>query len=71
MASAALAGIVLGWWLFSPEAETQAKRDRFEIPVLYPLLRRKYYIDDLYMHGVVNPIKGPIARGRRLGSTAT
>ena len=61
--AAALAGIVLGWLLFSPEAETQAERDRLEVPVLYPLLRHKYYIDHLYMHGVVNPIKGPIARG--------
>ena len=61
--AAALAGIALGWLLFSPEAETQAARDRLEIPVLYPLLRRKYYIDHLYMHGVVNPIKGPLARG--------
>ncbi len=60
---AALAGIVLGWLLYSPEAETQAARDRLEIPVLYPLLRRKYYLDDLYMKGVVNPIKGPLARG--------
>ena len=61
--AAALGGIILGWLLFSPEAETQAERDRLEIPVLYPLLRRKYYLDHLYMHGVVNPIKGPIARG--------
>ena len=61
--AAALAGIVLGWLLFSPEAETQAERDRLEIPVLYPLLRRKYYLDHLYTYGVVNPIKGPIARG--------
>ena len=60
---AAAAGIALGWLLFSPEAETQAARDRLEVPVLYPLLRRKYYLDDLYMKGVVNPIKGPIARG--------
>ena len=60
---AAVAGIVLGWLLFGPEAETQAARDRLEIPVLYPLLRQKYYIDHLYMAGVVDPIKGPIARG--------
>ncbi len=59
---AAVAGIALGWRLFSPEAETQPARDRLEVPVLYPLLRRKYYIDDLYMKGVVNPIKGPLAR---------
>ncbi len=30
--------------------------------MLYPLLEHKYYLDDLYMGGIVNPIKGPIAR---------
>ena len=59
---AAVAGIALGWLIFSPEADTQRARDRLEVPVLYPLLRHKYYLDDLYMNGVVNPIKGPIAR---------
>ena len=61
--AAAVAGIVLGWLIFSPEAATQAERDRLEVPVLYPLLRQKYYIDHLYMQGVVNPVKGPVARG--------
>jgi NADH:ubiquinone oxidoreductase subunit 5 (subunit L)/multisubunit Na+/H+ antiporter MnhA subunit len=55
-------GIALGWLLYNPDAETQKARDRFEIPALYPLLRRKYYIDDIAMEGLVNPIKGPIAR---------
>ena len=60
---AAALGIGLGWMLFSRDAETQQARDKLEVPVLYPLLRNKYYIDDLYINGVVNPIKGPIARG--------
>ncbi len=60
---AALVGIALGWRLFAPDADTQAERDRLFVPVLYPLLHRKYYLDDLYMRGVVGPIKGPIARG--------
>ena len=60
---AAVLGILIGWRLFAPDAATQQERDRVEIPVLYPLLRNKYYIDDLYMSGVVNPIKGTIAQG--------
>jgi NADH-quinone oxidoreductase subunit L len=60
---AAVLGIVVGWTLFGKDAPTQQERDRFSIPGLYPLLRRKYYLDDLYMNGLVNPIKGPIARG--------
>ena len=34
----------------------------FDYSPLYPLLRRKYYIDDFYIDGLVNPIKGPIAQ---------
>ena len=49
--------------VFYPDRETQAERDRFQIPLLYPLLRRKYFLDDLYWVGIVQPIKGPIARG--------
>ena len=57
-----LAGIVAGTLLWRRDAATQRDRDRFRIPVLYPLLSHKYYIDDFYMKGVIDPIKGPIAR---------
>ena len=60
--AAAAAGIALGWMLYSKDAETQQARDTFEIPFFYPLFRRKFYIDDIAMEGLVNPIKGPIAR---------
>jgi NADH-quinone oxidoreductase subunit L len=59
---AAAAGIALGTRLWRRDASTQEERDRFRVPVLYPLLEQKYYIDDLYMGGVVRPIRGPIAR---------
>jgi NADH:ubiquinone oxidoreductase subunit 5 (subunit L)/multisubunit Na+/H+ antiporter MnhA subunit len=55
-------GIAAGTRLWKPDRATQQERDRFRIPVLYPLLANKYYIDDLYLTGVVGPIKGPIAR---------
>jgi NADH-quinone oxidoreductase subunit L len=58
----ALAGIYLGWRIFGPDRSTQHDRDRFRIPALYPLLANKYYVDDLYMAGIVNPTTGPIAR---------
>ncbi len=54
-------GVVLAYRIFFPDRVTQAERDRFEIPVLYPLLRHKYYIDDLYMDGIVRPTMGPLA----------
>jgi NADH-quinone oxidoreductase subunit L len=60
---AAVVGILLAYLVFYPDRRTQAERDRFHIPVLYPILRRKYFLDDLYWVGIVQPIKGPIARG--------
>jgi NADH-quinone oxidoreductase subunit L len=59
---AAVAGIALAYLVFYPERNTQPERDRLEIPLLYPLLRHKYFLDDLYWYGVVAPIKGPLAR---------
>jgi len=58
---AALLGIALGWRIWGKDRETQVERDSLEIPVLYPLLRRKYYLDDLAL-GVVGATTGPIAR---------
>jgi len=60
--AAALAGVAAGTRLFRKDAATQQERDRFHIPVLYPLLANKYYFDDFYMNGIIGPIKGPIAR---------
>ena len=59
--AAGIGGIVLGWLLFAPDRDTQAARDRVEIPLLYPLLRRKYFIDDAAL-GLVGFTGGPLAR---------
>jgi NADH-quinone oxidoreductase subunit L len=59
---AGVLGIALAYFVFYPERNTQPERDRLEIPLLYPLLRRKYFLDDLYWYGIVSPIKGPLAR---------
>jgi NADH-quinone oxidoreductase subunit L len=58
---AALLGIGLGWMIFGRDRETQQLRDAFEVPVLYPLLRNKYYMDDL-ADGLVGATMGPVAR---------
>ncbi|NNC92431.1 MAG: NADH-quinone oxidoreductase subunit L [Acidimicrobiia bacterium] len=60
--SAGILGIALGYRLYYQDAATQQERDRLRIPGLWPVLENKYYIDDLYMNGIVNPIKGPLAR---------
>jgi NADH-quinone oxidoreductase subunit L len=60
---AAVAGIAIGYRLWFADKETQKERDKFRIPVLYPLLEHKYYIDDFYMDGIVRPLRGPVARG--------
>ncbi len=58
----ALLGIAVGWWLYGKDEETQAARDTFRIPGLWPLFEHLYYIDDLYMNAIVRPTMGPIAR---------
>ncbi len=60
---AAVGGIVIGYFLWFAHKETQQERDKFRIPVLYPLLEHKYYIDDFYMDGIIRPLRGPVARG--------
>ncbi|MDJ0924802.1 MAG: NADH-quinone oxidoreductase subunit L [Acidimicrobiia bacterium] len=59
---AAVAGIAIGYFIWFADRETQKERDKFRIPVLYPLLEHKYYIDDFYMDGIVRPLRGPVAR---------
>ncbi len=58
---AAVAGLVAGWAIFSRDRETKRGRDSFEVPLLYPLLRQRYYVDHAAL-GVVGATKGPIAR---------
>jgi NADH-quinone oxidoreductase subunit L len=58
-----LIGVFIGWRIFGPDRDTQRERDRFRIPVLYPLLEHKYYLDDLYLDGIMRPTMGPVARG--------
>ncbi len=60
---AGLIGIAFGFRIWGRDADTQAERDSFRIPVLYPLLEHKYYIDDFYMDGIIRPTRGPLARG--------
>jgi NADH-quinone oxidoreductase subunit L len=59
---AAVGGIVIGYLLWFADKDTQKERDKFRIPVLYPLLEHKYYIDDFYMDGIIRPVRGPVAR---------
>ena len=59
--AAAVAGLWLGWMAFGPSAADRPNRDRVEIPVLYPLLRQKYYLDHAAL-GLVWVIRRPAAR---------
>jgi NADH-quinone oxidoreductase subunit L len=58
----ALIAIGIGWWIYGKGRDTQAARDSFRIPVLWPLWQNLYYIDDFYTVAIVRPITGPIAR---------
>ena len=59
--AAALIGIVLGWSIYGRDRDTQAERDSFSLPVLYPLFRKKYYVDDA-ADGLVYVVSRPMAR---------
>ena len=60
----AFSSIAIGWYLYGRNADdrTQAERDSFRIPVLWPLFEHLYYIDDFYMGGIVRPTMGPLSR---------
>jgi NADH-quinone oxidoreductase subunit L len=58
---AAVLGILGGLALYARDRATQQERDKFEIPLLYPLLRRKYYMDDAAL-GLVWLVKAPLAK---------
>jgi NADH-quinone oxidoreductase subunit L len=51
----ALAGIGLGWWLYGREPMERAEADRLERlwPNVFTLLRRKYFVDEIYDWAVV------------------
>lgn len=57
-----LVALGIGFFLFRGR-DTQAERDGFSIPVLYPILEQTYYIDDFYLDGIVRPTMGPVANG--------
>ncbi len=60
--AAAVAGLWLGWRAFGPSAaERRPERDWVEVPMLYPLLRQKYYLDHAAL-GLVWTIRSPAAR---------
>ncbi len=59
--AAAVAGLWLGWVVFSPSTTQGADRDQLAIPLLYPLLRQKYYLDHAAL-GLVWAIRSPMAR---------
>jgi NADH-quinone oxidoreductase subunit L len=55
----ALIGIGLGYRLY----RTYRERDPLASVPLYRFVERKYFLDDIYLRGIVRPIQYPIARG--------
>jgi NADH-quinone oxidoreductase subunit L len=55
------AAILLGWQLFHVGRFRSPARER-RFAGLYRLLENKYYLDDLYLRGIVKPVQYPIAR---------
>ncbi|MCL1593137.1 MAG: hypothetical protein M3132_02145, partial [Actinomycetia bacterium] len=57
-----VASVVIAWFIYGKDADTQTDRDRLYIPVLWPLFENGYYIDDLYTYAIVGPTMGPLAQ---------
>jgi NADH-quinone oxidoreductase subunit L len=57
----ALGGFGLGWLIFKQE---KVRIDILHTPLrpIYRLLENKYYFDDLYMNGIVRPIRDSLSR---------
>jgi NADH-quinone oxidoreductase subunit L len=56
----ALAGIAVGYGLYARWRERDPLR---RLGPGYTLLERKYYLDDLYLRGVVRPVQYPLSAG--------
>ncbi|HEX6208179.1 MAG TPA: NADH-quinone oxidoreductase subunit L, partial [Actinomycetota bacterium] len=56
----ALGAIALGVALYGRYREREPLR---RLGPVYAFAERKYFLDDIYMGGIVEPVKGPIARG--------
>jgi NADH-quinone oxidoreductase subunit L len=56
-----LTSLAIGWLIYGKDADTQLDRDRFRIPVLWPLFENLYFIPQFYMNAIVRPIMGPLA----------
>jgi NADH-quinone oxidoreductase subunit L len=56
----ALAGIAVGYGLY---ARWRARDPLRRLGPGYTLLERKYYLDDLYLRGVVRPVQYPLSAG--------
>jgi NADH-quinone oxidoreductase subunit L len=56
----ALAGVVFGYGLYARWTDRDPLR---RLGPAYTLLERKYYLDDLYLRGVVRPVQYPLSAG--------
>jgi NADH-quinone oxidoreductase subunit L len=57
-----LTSLAVAWMIYGRDADTQLDRDRFRIPVLWPLFENLYFIPEFYMNAIVRPIMGTLAR---------
>jgi NADH-quinone oxidoreductase subunit L len=62
-AAASLAGALIAIAIGYRAYATWRERDPLRaLGPLYAFIERKYFLDDIYMNGIINPVKGPIAR---------
>ena len=60
--SAGVAGIAAAYLLYMKFGNAEAGDQKIKIQPFWGILENKYYLDDFYMKGIVDPIKSSIAK---------
>ena len=60
--SAGVAGIAVAYLLYMKFGDAETGDQKIKIQPIWGILENKYYLDDFYLKGIVNPIKSSIAK---------
>ena len=59
---AGVSGIVVAYLLYMKFGNAETGDEKIKLQPIWKILENKYYLDDLYIKGVVNPIKTAVAK---------
>ena len=59
---AGIAGIVISYFIYMKFGNAETGDEKIKVQPIWKILENKYYLDDFYFRGIVNPLKTYIAR---------